>query len=299
MKITITAIAAMLLLASAASTYADEVPSWVKTNAGWWADGTISESEFLSGIEFLITNDIIVVPSTAISSESSEGVPAWVKTNAGWWADGTLTDGEFVNGIQHLIKTGLISVSTTQAPQMTSETPKSTDSELAALEVELEKCSEIKVGYKRIDCEKPLKKAITLYNHKTNAERFEIGPITYYWFGIGSEGNEFVISPTGQAILSIRMLAENTSSEITSMHCTSPSICSYDIWDDSNAFKYSGIDFTSGEIVLNPGDTREFNLLFGPNIGYGGTKFEYDPSKIYHFRINENFGSANILLELE
>ena len=30
-----------------------EVPSWVKSNAGWWADGTISESDFLSGIEFL------------------------------------------------------------------------------------------------------------------------------------------------------------------------------------------------------------------------------------------------------
>jgi len=279
----------------------NEVPSWVKTNAGWWADGTISESEFLSGIEFLITNDIIVVPSTTVSSESSDdGVPAWVKTNAGWWADGTITDGEFVNGIQHLIKIGLISVSTTpQIPQMTSEAPKSTDSELAALEAELEKCSEIKVGYKRIDCEKPLKKAIALYKHKANAERFEIGPITYYWFGIGSEGNEFVISPTGQAILSIRMLAENTSSEITAMHCTSPSICSYDIWDGSKAFKYSGMDFTSGEIVLNPGDTREFNILFGPNIGYGGTKFEYDSSKTYYFRINENFGSANILLDLE
>jgi hypothetical protein len=59
------------------------------------------------------------------------------------------------------------------------------------------------------------------------------------------------------------------------------------------------MDFTSGEIVLNPGDTREFNILFGPNIGYGGTKFEYDSSKAYYFRINENFGSANILLELE
>ena len=250
MKIIITAIAAILLLASTASVYAE--------------------------------------------------VPAWIKTNAGWWADGTITDGEFVNGIQHLIKIGLISVSaTSQTPQMISEAPKSADTELAVLEAELEKCSEIKVGYKRIDCEKPLKKAIALYKHKANAERFEIGPITYYWFGIGSEGNEFVISPTGQAILSIRMLAENTSSEITAMHCTSPSICSYDIWDGSKAFKYSGMDFTSGEIVLNPGDTREFNILFGPNIGYGGTKFEYDSSKTYYFRINENFGSANILLDLE
>ncbi|MBT8172588.1 MAG: peptidase, partial [Nitrosopumilus sp.] len=197
-------------------------------------------------------------------------------------------------------KTGLISVSSnTETPQMASEKPKSDDSKLAALEAELEKCSEIKVGYKRIDCQKPLKKAITLYEHQTNAEKFEIGPITYYWYGIGSEGNEFEITPTGQPILSIRMLAENTSSEITAMHCTSPSICSYDVWDGTKAFKYSGMDFTSGEIVLNPGDSREFNILFGPNIGYGGTEFEYDPSKTYYFRINENFGSIDIPLELK
>ena len=62
---------------------------------------------------------------------------------------------------------------------------------------------------------------------------------------------------------------------------------------------FSGMDFTSGQIVLNPGDSREFNFLFGPNIGYGGTEFEYDSSKSYTFRINEDFGSQNILLKLE
>jgi hypothetical protein len=88
-------------------------------------------------------------------------------------------------------------------------------------------------------------------------------------------------------------------SRILECFCTSPSICAYDVWDGSKAFKYSGMDFTSGEIVLNPGDTREFNILFGPNIGYGGTEFEYDSSKSYTFRINESFGSTNIPLELE
>ncbi|EIJ65907.1 putative phage head-tail adaptor [Candidatus Nitrosopumilus salaria BD31] len=299
MKTTITAITTILLVAWTASYAYAEVPSWVKNNAGWWADGTITESEFLSGVAFLINDGIIIVPQTSVVSQSDEGVPSWVKNNAGWWADGTITDGEFVNGIQHLIKIGLISVANSDSSEMNSQDLQTPDSELTTLEAELEKCSEIKVGYKRLDCEKPLKKAITLYQYKTNAQKFEIGPITYYWFGVGSEGNEFVINPSGQAILSIRMLAENTSSKITAMHCTSPSICSYDVWDGSKAFKYSGMDFTSGEIVLNPGDSREFNILFGPNIGYGGTKFEYDSSNTYYFRINEPFGSTNILLELE
>ena len=41
------------------------------------------------------------------------------------------------------------------------------------------------------------------------------------------------------------------------------------------------------------------NILFGPNIGYGGTEFEYDPSKTYTFRINEPFGSLDVHLDLE
>ena len=277
---------------------AEKVPGWVKNNAGWWADGTITESEFVSGIQFLISDGIIVVSPTTASSETSDGVPDWVKNNAGWWADGAITDGEFVNGIQHLIKSGIISVSADSKSVPVPSVESSSDSKLAALEAELEKCSEIVKAYKRIDCEKPLDKEIMLHKYKTNAEHFDLGPITYHWFGVGSEGNEFEITSSGQAILSIRMLAENTSSEITAIHCTSPSICAYDLWDGSKAFKYAGMDFTSGEIVLNPGDSREFNILFGPNIGYGGTEFKYDSSKSYTFRISESFGTANIPLNL-
>ncbi|MCE2615013.1 MAG: peptidase [Nitrosopumilus sp. (ex Thoosa mismalolli)] len=298
MKTALTAIAAILLVASTASYAYAEVPGWVKNNAGWWADGTISESEFLTGISFLITDGIIEVPPTTVSSESSDGVPTWVKNSAAWWADGTISDGEFVNGIQHLMSLGLISVSTNDEPQEMMM-DSSVDSELATLQAELEKCSEITKAYKRLDCEKPIKQAITVYEYKQDSDKYVVGPITYYWKGIGSEGSEFEISPTGQPILSIRMLAENTSSDITALNCTSPAICSYDVWDGSKSFKYSGMDFTSGQIVLNPGDSREFNILFGPNIGYGGTEFEYDSSKSYIFRINEQFGSTNVPLPLE
>jgi hypothetical protein len=246
--------------------------------------------------DLLNTLDPSLRPMTSVQNE----IPAWVKSNAGWWADGTISDGEFVNGIQHLVKSGLVSVSAnTDTEQMTSAKPKNMDSELAELQAELDKCSEIVTAYKRIDCEKPIKKAMTLHTYKMDAEKFDVGPVTYYWQGIGSEGNEFYITPTGQAILSVRMLAENTSSEITAINCTSPQICAYDAWNGEKAFKYSGMDFTSGQIVMNPGDSKEFNMLFGPNIGYGGTEFEYDSAKEYFFRINEDFGSISIPLNLE
>lgn len=63
-------------------------------------------------------------------------------------------------------------------------------------------------------------------------------------------------------------------------------------------YKYSIMDFTNGQVVLKPGESKIFNMMFGSNIGGGGTPFEYDSGKDYHFRINESFGSGSILLNL-
>jgi len=35
------------------------VPSWIKSNAGWWADGSIDDNTFVQGIEYLVKNGII------------------------------------------------------------------------------------------------------------------------------------------------------------------------------------------------------------------------------------------------
>ena len=37
------------------------IPDWVKTNAGWWSEGLIGDSDFVSGIQFLIKEGIISV----------------------------------------------------------------------------------------------------------------------------------------------------------------------------------------------------------------------------------------------
>ncbi|MGB0725024.1 MAG: peptidase, partial [Nitrosopumilus sp.] len=39
----------------------NDVPSWVKNNAGWWADGTIDDDAFIQGIQFLIKEGILKV----------------------------------------------------------------------------------------------------------------------------------------------------------------------------------------------------------------------------------------------
>ncbi|EPA04284.1 hypothetical protein BG20_I1574, partial [Candidatus Nitrosarchaeum limnium BG20] len=32
---------------------------WIKKNAGWWADDQITDSDFIKGIEYLVTHKII------------------------------------------------------------------------------------------------------------------------------------------------------------------------------------------------------------------------------------------------
>ena len=37
------------------------IPGWIKNNAGWWADGTIDDNSFVSGIQYLVKAGIIQV----------------------------------------------------------------------------------------------------------------------------------------------------------------------------------------------------------------------------------------------
>ena len=53
LKILLAGITGLLLLATiVSSAEAAGVPAWVKNNAGWWADGTIADSDFIPGIQY-------------------------------------------------------------------------------------------------------------------------------------------------------------------------------------------------------------------------------------------------------
>ncbi len=86
------------------------IPDWIKNNAGWWADDTIDDETFVTGIEFLIKENIIQVSSNTIESTSGE-IPSWIKNNAKWWSEGTISDDDFISGIEYLMNNGIISVS--------------------------------------------------------------------------------------------------------------------------------------------------------------------------------------------
>jgi len=85
------------------------IPSSIKNSAGWWAEGTIDDSSFIQGIQFLIKEDILTIPTTTQDSISgSNEIPSWIKNSAGWWAEGEIDDITFLQGIQFLIKNGII-----------------------------------------------------------------------------------------------------------------------------------------------------------------------------------------------
>jgi hypothetical protein len=94
-----------------------QIPSWIQNVAGWWASGDISETEFLTGIEYLINNNIILLDfipcSKKIESQTTSSaklVPDWVKNNARWWSEDLIEDTDFINGIEYLIKKQIVSI---------------------------------------------------------------------------------------------------------------------------------------------------------------------------------------------
>jgi len=87
-----------------------QIPSWVKSNAGWWAAGQISDSDFVLGIQFLIAEGVMSIPPTESGTSSSQDIPNWIRNNAEWWSNDQITDSDFVSGIQYLISNGIMKI---------------------------------------------------------------------------------------------------------------------------------------------------------------------------------------------
>ena len=91
--------------------FSDSIPEWVKNNAEWWSERTISQSEFTTGLEFLINEGIIYIPPTEPGIPGPDKIiPDWVRNTAGWWSQNKIPDSEFINAMKYLIEIGIIEV---------------------------------------------------------------------------------------------------------------------------------------------------------------------------------------------
>jgi len=86
------------------------IPDWIRSNAEWWAQGAIGDSDFVSGIQYLIKEGIITIPETTAKEGTSDEIPSWIKNNADWWSQGLISDEDFLKGIQYLVENGIIQV---------------------------------------------------------------------------------------------------------------------------------------------------------------------------------------------
>ena len=112
MKLILFFVSAFFLVGALAvpeSTAQDAIPSWIKNNAGWWADDKIGDFTFAQGIGYLIKNKIIQIsdlpttPDGEIIIENDIVIPSWIKNNAGWWASDNISDSDFLYGIKYLV----------------------------------------------------------------------------------------------------------------------------------------------------------------------------------------------------
>jgi hypothetical protein len=86
------------------------VPEWIKNSARWWSANQISDTEFINGIEHLISENIITIPESLKSESSAQEIPSWIKNTANWWSENLVTDDEFLSALEFLVKNGIIRI---------------------------------------------------------------------------------------------------------------------------------------------------------------------------------------------
>lgn len=116
------------------------IPDWVKDLAKWWSDGTISDTEFVSGIKYMIEHDIISIPQTTPTDAKSQQIPYWVKNNAKWWSQGTISDSDFASGLEYLIQHGIIQIQVEsqdsgQPTMSTANEPQESEQKMGSVQI--------------------------------------------------------------------------------------------------------------------------------------------------------------------
>ena len=85
------------------------IPSWVKNNAKWWSAGTIDDSTFAQGIQYMVQQKIVKIPTTHSQASVGVKIPQWVRNDASYWSSNQIDDSTFIGAIQYLVQSGIVS----------------------------------------------------------------------------------------------------------------------------------------------------------------------------------------------
>jgi hypothetical protein len=86
----------------------ENIPTWIKNNAKSWSSNTMSDSQFIDGLEYLI--EVGIITPSITENLSKQVLPEWIKNTAKWWAENRISDEDFVKSIQYLIEKSIIRV---------------------------------------------------------------------------------------------------------------------------------------------------------------------------------------------
>lgn len=246
-----------------------KIPSWIKNNALWWSEGQIGDSDFIKGIQYLIQNGIMKIPTSNVNVTKSNVIPTWIKNNAAWWANGTITDNDFVSGIQYLIQSGIINVRVDQNASSNYD-----------------QCNKFTTAAEKETCQNEIELDNKIKNDIAVSTPFVFGPITFYYVG-----NEIVQTEDSKTILTIHFVVEDSgSSQNVVMSCASPDSCNYALSDGQNEIQYATNTLEYGSQTLLPNTPKLLDWTFYTGLDYG--------TKNYSFLVKEPWGSGSIPLNL-
>lgn len=243
-----------------------KIPNWVKNNAKLWNQGQISDSEFVQGLQYMIKNKIIIIPSYSVASQTNK-IPSWIKNNAGLWSNGTISDSEFVSGIQYLVSSGIILISSS------NETVNDST-----------KCDQFATAAEKETCVEQLEYDNKINKSMQTATPYVTGPVTFYY--VDSESQK---TSDGKTILTLHFVVKNNSDHEVTMTCPTQDSCNYLLSDGQNHISYSTNTLVYGSLTLVPNNPRFLDWTF-----YGFI----DQSKSYSFLINEKWGSGSIPIKI-
>jgi len=86
------------------------IPSWFQNNAGWWAEGAITDENFFNSIEYLLKQNIMIIPEPDQETLDiiSQGSLNWAKGNSLQWSKGTTSDENFFVLVQYFIENDFV-----------------------------------------------------------------------------------------------------------------------------------------------------------------------------------------------
>lgn len=119
------------------------LPSWLKTTAVWWGEDKISDQDFVSTLQYLVENKLLVIPEPEIPEpscgpglvldettnecvthdksdttgifidtidEQQKIIVSWIKVTTLWWGQDKISDQDFINVLQYLVENNVLTL---------------------------------------------------------------------------------------------------------------------------------------------------------------------------------------------